>query len=55
MTISGGEPSIFKKETLFSLKYVRSFLEKRGIHPIFDIQTNASSITKDFARRLKEG
>ncbi len=55
VTISGGEPSIFKKETLFSLKYVRSFLEKRGIHPIFDIQTNASSITKDFARRLKEG
>jgi len=54
VTISGGEPSIFQKETIFALKYIKSFLEKRGIQPIFEIQTNASNIDEAFARKLKK-
>ncbi len=49
VTISGGEPSIFQKETLFILKYFKVFFEKRGIHASFDMQSNASSIDKVFA------
>ncbi len=49
VTISGGEPSIFKKETLFILKYFKIFFEKRAIHTSFDMQSNASSIDREFA------
>lgn len=53
VTISGGEPSILKEETIFILKYVKFFLEKKWIKPIFDIQTNASNIDLNFAKKLK--
>ncbi len=49
VTISGGEPSIFQKETLFILKYFKVFFEKRGIHASFDMQSNASNIDREFA------
>lgn len=49
VTISGGEPSIFQKETLFILKYFKVFFDKRGIHTSFDMQSNASSINREFA------
>ncbi len=49
ITISWGEPSIFQKETIFILKYFKIFFEKRGIHIQFDMQSNASSIDKEFA------
>ncbi len=54
VTISGWEPSIFQKETIFALRYIQSFLTKRWVTPIFEIQTNASNIDKNFARQLKE-
>lgn len=53
VTISWGEPSIFEKETLFALKYIKSFFEKKKINVIFEIQTNASNIDLNFAKKLK--
>lgn len=50
VTISGWEPSLFKKETVFALKYIRQVLEKKWVEPIFEIQTNASRIDIQFAR-----
>lgn len=52
VTISWWEPSLFKKETIFSLKYIKNFLEKRNIKVFFDIQTNASLIDEKFALEL---
>lgn len=54
VTISGWEPSLFKKETIFALKYIKNFLTKRWIDYSFDIQTNASLIDYDFALKLKK-
>lgn len=53
VTISWWEPSIFKKETLFMLKYVNNFLSKKWIIPRFEIQTNASGVDERFANQLK--
>ena len=54
ITISGGEPSIFQKETIFALKYISRFFEKRGVGFTFGIQTNASNVDKNFAKRIFE-
>lgn len=54
VTISGGEPSLFKKETIFALKYIKKILEKKNINVFFDIQTNASLIDARFALELKK-
>lgn len=54
ITISWWEPSIYKKEVIFALKYIKGFLDKRGIKHLFSIQTNASSIDVAFAYRLKK-
>jgi MoaA/NifB/PqqE/SkfB family radical SAM enzyme len=54
ITISWWEPSIFQKETLFALKYIKSFFDKKSIIPHFEIQTNASNIDLDFAVKLKK-
>lgn len=54
VTISGWEPSLFKKETIFSLKYIKKFLEDRNIKYEFNIQTNASLIDDKFAKELYE-
>lgn len=54
ITISWWEPSIFQSETIFAIKYIKRFLLKRHIVPVFDIQTNASNVTPDFARKLSD-
>lgn len=54
ITISGGEPSIFQKETIFAITYIKRFLEKRQITPIFDIQTNAANIDRVFAKKIAD-
>lgn len=54
VTISGWEPSLFKKETIFALKYIKKVLEKLEITPYFEIQTNASLIDEKFAKDLYE-
>jgi MoaA/NifB/PqqE/SkfB family radical SAM enzyme len=54
VTISGGEPSIFQKETIFILKYFTSYFQKKGIHVSFDLQSNASNIDIDFAHKIAE-
>ncbi len=54
ITISGWEPSIFQKETLFILKYFTSYFWKRNIHVAFDLQSNASNIDSIFAKKLME-
>lgn len=53
ITISWGEPTLFQKQFLFVLKYIRLFLEKKGIEPIFDLQTNASNIDSSFAKKIQ--
>lgn len=53
ITISWWEPSLFKKETIFILKYVKKFLDSKWILSEFQIQTNASLIDKKFAKKLK--
>lgn len=52
VTISGWEPSIFQKETIFSLKYFTEFFRKRDIKVTFDLQSNASNIDEVFASKL---
>lgn len=54
VTISWWEPSILQKETIFIIKYINMFLWKKGITPLFNIQSNASNITLEFANKLKE-
>lgn len=54
VTISGWEPSLFKKETIFALKYIKKVLDKLEITPYFEIQTNASLIDEKFAKELYE-
>jgi len=54
ITISWGEPSIFQKETIFALKYISRFFEKRDIKCVFWIQTNASNIDERFAKKISE-
>jgi len=54
ITVSWWEPSIFKKETIFILKYAKKVFDKKWVIPYFDIQTNASNIDIDFANKLKQ-
>lgn len=54
VTISGWEPSIFQKETIFALKYIKTFLDKKNIIPYFEIQTNGANIDLAFALKLKK-
>lgn len=54
VTISWGEPSLFKKETIFALKYIKRILDKKWIESIFEIQTNASYIDADFAYKIAQ-
>lgn len=54
VAISWGEPSIFQKETIFALKYIKKIFEKKRIIPHFEIQTNASNIDIYFANNLKK-
>lgn len=54
ITISWWEPSLFHKEVIFILKYINNFLKRKYIEPIFDIQTNASNISLDFAKKIKD-
>ncbi len=54
ITISWGEPSIFQKETIFILKYFRTYFDKRWVRVSFDIQSNASNIDISFAHQLKK-
>lgn len=54
ITISWGEPSILQKETIFALKYIKKFLLGKGITPLFNIQSNASNITYNFAKKIKQ-
>jgi len=53
ITISWWEPSLFKKEVIFILKYAKEFCEKKNIKVYFDMQTNWSCITLDFAKKIK--
>ncbi len=53
VTISGWEPSIFKNETIFALKYINNFCIKKNINTYFEIQTNWSNIDRSFANKLK--
>lgn len=52
ITISGWEPSIFQKETIFAIRYIQQFLQKKWVEPLFEIQTNASCINSKFAHQL---
>lgn len=52
ITISWWEPSIFQKETIFILKYIKKFLDNKNIESNFEIQTNASNIDNNFANKL---
>lgn len=54
VTISWGEPTLFKKETIFALKYIRKVLERMWVEPIFEIQTNASHMDLQFAKIIAE-
>lgn len=54
VTISWGEPSIFQKETLFILKFFKKYFEERWMDVHFDLQSNASNIDRDFARRIRD-
>lgn len=54
IVISWWEPSIFQKETIFALKYIKNFFFKKWIDTLFELQTNASNIDLNFAKKLKE-
>lgn len=54
ITISGWEPSIFQVETIFVLKYFTKYFKQRGVKATFEMQSNASNITPDFAKQLKK-
>lgn len=53
ITISGWEPSIFQKETIFIIKFFYKYFAERNIAATFDLQSNASNIDKRFAEMLK--
>lgn len=52
ITISWWEPTLFQKEFIFILKYIKKFLTKKWVKPIFDLQTNASNIDISFANKI---
>ena len=54
VTLSWWEPSLFKKECIFILKYMKSIFKKLWVKYTFGIQTNASFIDKEFALVLKK-
>ena len=54
LTISGGEPSIFKAETLFIAKYAKALLGRLGVRELeMDVQTNGAAVDAGFARALR--
>ncbi|MDD3302442.1 MAG: radical SAM protein [Candidatus Gracilibacteria bacterium] len=49
VTISGGEPTLFKKEVYFLVKYINKFCTKNNINiGTIDMQTNATMFDKKF-------
>lgn len=53
IVISWWEPSLFQTETLFAIRYIKNFFEKKNVKSLFEIQTNASNIDDNFAKKLK--
>lgn len=51
-SISWWEPTIFKRELLFSLKYISEISKKKKIIPNIDIQTNWYNIDLKYAEQL---
>jgi sulfatase maturation enzyme AslB (radical SAM superfamily) len=51
-TISWWEPTLFKKELLFSLKCIKELAIKKWIIPNIDIQTNGYNIDLEYANIL---
>ena len=54
ITISGWEPSLFQTETLFVMKYFKKYFDNRSILTTFEMQSNASNISPEFAKNLKD-
>jgi len=54
VTISWWEPSIFQIETIFVLKYFEKYFNCRNINATFELQSNASNISKKFSEDLKK-
>jgi len=51
-TISWWEPTLFKEEFLFIVKYIKILCNKKGIIPNFDFQTNSTCLDKEFYEKI---